>query len=380
MKISDFIVVHFDEVLIDWLVFVRRNVAIAEDLEDGAIRDQAESLLRQIADAVRRQKDPPSQPAAQADEIAAAPLGRAACAHAATRVLQGFTLEQMVAEYRALRSNVILRWTRDVSDFSREAHDDQIRFNDALDRALVASTAHYVSRLEMARDLFLGVLGHDLRTPLAAIIHSTALLRFPRVADDLRQEAVGRVSNSAMRMDRMIQDLLDLTRTRQGTRLPMKPCACNLEEIGKQALDELAAFHPGAKVLLKSSGHLQGTWDSERITQLLSNLVDNAIRHSAPDAPVTVELSGSTDTVHISVHNIGKAIPPAEQRMIFDPFKRGVHEPQAGSGSRAGLGLGLYIALQIARAHGGSIRVSSSADAGTRFVVTMARHGGMAVT
>ena len=380
MHISDFIVGHFGEILRDWRDFVRATVPVAEGLNDEALDDGAPDLLRAIAAAaVRADSTSAGQadaatPGASASPIHAA-LAHAALAHASTRVFQGFTLDQMVAEYRALRANVLSKWTLAVGDFSREAHDDQMRFNEALDTALADSAAQYAARLERARNLFLGVLGHDLRTPLAAIAHSAALLRHGAAAEGLRDEALERVGNSARRMDRMIQDLLDFTRTRLGTQLPMNPIACNVAELGKQAVDELSAFHPGTPIVFKAEGDLEGIWDCERIAQLLSNLVENAIRYRAGATPVSVEVRGLEGRIEISVHNVGKVIPPAEQKAIFDPLRRGLHEPPAGSAGEGGLGLGLYIAQQIAAAHGGGIRVSSSEAEGTRFLVTLARGG-----
>ena len=109
--------------------------------------------------------------------------------------------------------------------------------------------------------------------------------------------------------------------------------------------------------------------------QLLSNLVDNAIRHRTGSEPVTVELRGDKDRVAISVHNVGQVIVPSEQKAIFDPLRRGIHQAkvQPAPLGTAGLGLGLYIAEQIAVAHGGGIRLTSTAADGTRFIATVAR-------
>jgi signal transduction histidine kinase len=222
------------------------------------------------------------------------------------------------------------------------------------------------------------VLGHDLRTPLAAITHSASLLRRGDTTDGQRSEAVDRIAKSAGRMDLMIQDLLDFTRSRLGTQLPMKAGPANLEEVGRQAVDELTALNPHIPIVIRTSGDLAGQWDRERVMQLLSNLLDNAIRHRAGEEPVTVELSGEDHRVSISVHNVGQVVPPGEQEVIFDPLRRGINReanPPAGASS-AGLGLGLYIARQIALAHGGDVRLTSTAQTGTRFVATLARVAG----
>jgi signal transduction histidine kinase len=368
MRLSDFIVQRLDDILIAWVDSIRRTVPVAEALGDAALRDNAQAILLAVAQAV----------AGNADLESLDALTRATCVHAADRVAQGFTLDQMASEFRAVRADVIRRWTDEVHDFSRQAHDEQMRFNDVLDHAVAGSTAHYAARLERARDLFLGVLGHDLRTPLAAISHSASLLRRVDTSAAQRREAIERIAKSAGRMDLMIQDLLDFTRSRLGTQLPVNRVPCSLEELARQVIDELAALHPGVTIALDASGDSRGRWDSERVMQLLSNLVDNAIRHRVGDAPVTVALRGEPDRVAISVHNVGDPIPPSEQKAIFDPLRRGINQDVTPSpiASSAGLGLGLYIARQIAVAHGGDVRLTSTPEDGTRFVATLARGAG----
>ncbi len=370
MRLAEFIVDRLDDILASWVAFIRHTVPVAEGLEDAVLRDDAQALLAAVARAVAGDFDAPNLAA----------LGQAACVHAASRVAQGFTLDQMAAEFHALRSDVICRWTTQLRVFTRQVHEEQIRFNDVIDQALAGSTTHYAMRLEHARDLFLGVLGHDLRTPLAAISHSAALLQRGDTTEAQRSEAADRIAKSADRMDLMIQDLLDFTRSRLGAQLPMKAAPADLEAIARQVVDELSALNPDATVAFRTSGNLAGAWDRERVMQLLSNLLDNAIRHRTGGEPVTVELGGADDRVSISVHNVGAVIPPAEQEAIFDPLRRGVNQAPIPPtvGSSAGLGLGLYIARQIAISHGGDVRLTSTAETGTRFVATLDRIAGAA--
>jgi signal transduction histidine kinase len=372
MRLSDFIIAHSHDILMSWMAFVRGSVVAASHLEDADLRGHAAPILAALSPAL-------TAGVSQAQRVthvqAVESLEAAARAHAMNRVRQGFTLDQIMAEFGHVRSDVARRWTGEIQDFGRESHHDQLQFNDLLDRAMAVSTAHYAMRLELARDLFLGVLGHDLRTPLAAIAHSAVLLQRGDASDDQRIEAVERIAKSARRMDLMIQDLLDFTRSRLGTQLPMNPSPCNLEAIARQTMDELTAFHPGTTVRVNASGDLDGIWDSERLIQLLSNLVDNAIRHRTGSEPVTVELRGDEDRVEISVHNVGQVIVPSEQKAIFDPLRRGIHQTQGQPPpiGTAGLGLGLYIAEQIAVAHGGGIELTSTVAEGTRFTATVAR-------
>lgn len=364
MRLSDFIVDRTDDILAGWIDFIRRTVPAAQAVGDAALLSDPQSILTAVARAVEGGN-------AQALET----LSQAASLHAANRADQGFTLDQMSAEFRAVRSDIIRRWTGELREFGRRTHDEQIRFNDVLDQASAGAASHYAAHLERGRDLFLGVLGHDLRTPLAAISHSASLLRRAGTTSEQRAEAVERIVKSAGRMGLMIQELLDFTRSRLGTQLPMNPVTCDLEDIAKQVLDELSALNPGIVLAIKTRGDLSGRWDSDRVMQLLSNLLDNAIRHHTGDGPVTVQLRGEMDHVSIAVHNVGRPIPAAEQKAIFDPLRRGIDpgERQPPSSGSAGLGLGLYIARQIAVAHGGDVRLESTTEQGTSFVATLAR-------
>ena len=170
-------------------------------------------------------------------------------------------------------------------------------------------------------------------------------------------------------MNRMIGDLLDLTRTRLGNSIPVVRVPIDLEPLCTQVIAELEALHPPGGLRLACSGDLHGEWDGDRIAQVLSNLVRNAIQHGKPGEPVDVVADGAEDGVLLTVHNHGTAIPPEGLATIFEPMTRHV----GGEASNQGLGLGLYIASQIAAAHGGSIGVTST-DTGTTFTVRLPRH------
>jgi signal transduction histidine kinase len=166
---------------------------------------------------------------------------------------------------------------------------------------------------------------------------------------------------------------IDFTRTRLGAGIPLARADSDLEEIGRQAVEEAAAYHPDRDVRFEASGPLRGSWDGARVSQALSNLVGNAVQHGAADTPVTVTARGGADDVSVAVHNRGPAILPAHLHQIFSPLKRirlGVPRPQdAGS-----MGLGLYIANEIVKGHGGRIDVDSSDGRGTTFTVHLPRY------
>jgi PAS domain S-box-containing protein len=219
------------------------------------------------------------------------------------------------------------------------------------------------------REHFVGVLGHDLRNPLTAIVTSAQLLLRYGDLPERQSKVVGRVATSADRMARMIDDLLDFARSRLGGGFPIHPQRIDLRTLCEQVVEELEFAYTRA-IPVDAQGDLWGNWDPDRTAQAVSNLVGNAIQHSG--AEVHVRLRGDADTVTLQTHNRGPPIPPEVLPHVFEPGRRGP--------SRAGgLGLGLFIVQQIVLAHGGTIDVKSTAQTGTVFTVRLprkARHKG----
>ncbi|MDC0723431.1 sensor histidine kinase [Nannocystis bainbridge] len=219
------------------------------------------------------------------------------------------------------------------------------------------------------QEMFMAVLGHDLRSPLSAILMATSLgLR--RSPDDRTRRVLHQIAGSGQRMLRMIEQLLDVTRIRAAGGLEVRLARTDLAAICRIIIDEHQQANPAARIVLDVRGETRGTWDVDRLSQLASNLIGNAIQH-AEGAPVaTAQVDGRDPAVvRFVVHNRG-AIAPELLSTIFDPF----HRAAQGSAKTAGLGLGLYISEQIAVAHGGSVVVESTRAGGTYFRVELPRH------
>lgn len=215
-------------------------------------------------------------------------------------------------------------------------------------------------------EMFTAVLGHDLRGPLDAVMTASALIQ-SRAQEDVVRETAARIRSSGRRMTRMIEDLLDLTRARLGGGIPVHRTPANLATVIDRVVQEAQTSHPDRVVLRFVEGNLEGEWDADRLQQIVSNLVGNAIRHGVPTEPIVVRVDGSSpDDVAFSVANSG-VIPPDVLPSIFDPFYSGRQEHADG------LGLGLYIAQQIADAHHGSIEVDSRPGEPTTFTVRLPR-------
>jgi phosphoserine phosphatase RsbU/P len=218
------------------------------------------------------------------------------------------------------------------------------------------------------REQFIAVLGHDLRNPLASIAAGARLMLKAKTPEDaLRLEAM--MQSSVGRMAKMIESVMDLARGRLGGGISLSKAITAVEPVLDQVVAELVAAHPERRIDTKFEVERPVFCDPARIAQLFSNLLGNAISHGAPDQPVLVEASASAEMFELSVANAGAAIPEGARKRLFQPFYRGeAHGPSQG------LGLGLYIAAEIAKAHGGSIGVASS-QAETRFTFQMPLEG-----
>jgi len=260
-------------------------------------------------------------------------------------------------------------------DFLYKPIESQILKNKAsvffqLDRQRRQLDRELHERTETLRlnEMFTALLAHDLRNPLNAIVTSAHLVH--RIAGErVAKDAAARILSSGQRMSRLIEDMLDLARARIGGGIAVKPQDGDFEVLVGAVVREHQAASPDRNIEVVSSGALDGQWDPERIAQVASNLIGNAIKHGDPRSPVRVLLDGTgRDAVVFSVENDG-FIPRERQAGLFDPFKDG----QQRVGRNEGLGLGLYIVQQIVSAHAGRIDVRSEQDRRTIFRVQLPR-------
>jgi PAS domain S-box-containing protein len=219
--------------------------------------------------------------------------------------------------------------------------------------------------VEEARERFIAVLGHDLRTPLAAIDlsaeHLASADAFKQPEERLRiAKLIGRCSG---RMKRMIADVLDFTRGRLGGGIPLSLTPTDFGQVCRDAVTELLAVHSSRKIVVETSGDLVGVWDAGRVEQVVSNLIGNALEHGADPVRVTIRGQGDELVLEINNQNLGPPVPAELLPLLFEPFRRGAPDDHHSTG----LGLGLYIASEIVRAHGGTIEATSSLAEGTTF-------------
>jgi PAS domain S-box-containing protein len=234
-----------------------------------------------------------------------------------------------------------------------------------------------LSRALAFREQVLGILGHDLRNPLAAVRALASLLSRREGLPESVRESLSEIERAGKRMLEMIRTLLDFTTSRFTGRLPVVPVPMDLHALCRGVVEELLAADPNRTIELDFEGDGRGTWDPARLAQVVSNLVGNAIQHGARHAPVRLSVGGDEEHVVLKVANQGSPISRALMPVLFEPFCRG---PAGRDASQSrGLGLGLYIARQIVDAHGGAITVESTSEQGTTFTVRLSRTAGVPV-
>lgn len=271
-------------------------------------------------------------------------------AHALRRVVAGLAEE----------AEALLRRAAVERAAAAREREQLIRERDAALAEARRAVAETTSR-QRAVDYILGIVGHDLRNPLGAIHMSAALLQKRGALEGWQARTVDRMRSSAGRMARIIADLLSYTRTRLGNGLPIDRREARLDEIARRAVDELSAANPEREIRVAADGDLAGVWDPDRLEQLVSNLVSNALDHGDGAAPVRVELAGDPEACVLRVCNRGPAMPPEVRDHLFEPFSR---PPDEKSRKGSGLGLGLFISREIVRGHGGEISIASDAPEG----------------
>jgi signal transduction histidine kinase len=248
---------------------------------------------------------------------------------------------------------------------------DLIAFHLDAHRRIASSTADLVNEKRTAelRDQFIAVLGHDLKNPLASISAGARLLQRKKLDADANG-LLDLMQKSVKRMAAIIDDVLDLARGRLGQGISLVERGLHpVEPFIRQVVSELQAGHPARIIDARVAPGIEVRCDRSRLGQLLSNLVANALTHGSSDKPVLVEAGVNDGRFELSVVNFGAPIPGAIQADLFKPFIRG---PRSAGEARTsqGLGLGLYISAEIARAHGGTLTVASDATE-TRFTLSM---------
>lgn len=369
MKLSSFITRHMEAILSEWDEFASQH-GPADGMTRAALRDHAREMLQAIALDIETSQDSGEQYEKSregANDDGGDP-DTAAAIHGAARQASQFSLLQLSSEFRALRATVLRLWLPQVDALSGSAIREMIRFNEAIDEALAESIMAFSERAEHAQDLFLAILGHDLRGPLAGMSLAGDLLVKLDSGQEETRKLGARVKRGARLMSGMVDDLLGYTRTQLGSGMAMSPVDGDMAEACESAAADARAMYPGTTFDLDTASGLQSAFDPVRMHQLLTNLLANAAQYGAKGEPVVLRARRDGDSVQVRVNNRGPVIPDSSLREIFKPLV----QIGAGSGDArpsSSMGLGLFVSREIALAHGGTLEATSSESAGTTFEV-----------
>jgi len=372
ISLADFIRENTGQIIAEWQKFAQTLTHSGNEQTPLALRDHIQEILAFIV------KDIES-PQTSAEQIQKSQGGKerdssitAAETHAALRLAGGFDIDQMVSEYRALRASVIKLWSRANTQMNSAYVKDLTRFNESIDQELAESVSHYTQKVAYSKDLFVGILSHELRNPLNVIAMSAQLMLNIGSPNERHGMLASQIVESTTRITSLVDDLLDMTRARFGSGLPVVRVPMDIEFITQQIIDEMRSKNPSRTINLVFSGDGKGGWDKPRIAQILSNLIGNAIQYGFKDSIIGITVKCDVEDIVISVHNKGMPIPPEKMANLFDALSRAVIDTGDHPGA-VNLGLGLYITKEIVVSHGGTIDVTSTEEDGTTFTVQLPR-------
>ena len=383
MRLAKFILANIELILAEWEAFAL-TLASGANMTKLALRDHSQAILLAAARDMEvkqslAQQEEKSQGEGGADTPESDRLDIASARHAEERVGAGFDIVEVVSEYRALCASVLRLWRKDLPQPNLDDIDDITRFNEAIDQSLAEAIHSYTERLDRSRQLFLAILGHDLRNPLTAIRMGAQLVS-PKRGDLNSIEALSMIGAESEAMAKLISDMIDFASTLLGSAMPLNCELVDLQMLCREVVDGFRASHPLRTLHFNPRGDLAGNWDAARIRQVVSNLLGNALQHGSPVGPVELSADSEGSTVVLSVHNEGAPIPTEALPTLFDPLVRHATTESVLQRAPGSIGLGLYIVREIVNAKGGTITVSSTAQQGTTFTVRIPRQLELKVT
>lgn len=370
-RLHEFVRDNLEEILVEWESFAR-TLPMTQTMDVPTLRDHAREMLLVIAQDLETPQtagEAKEKSKGNADASDTEVPTTAAQEHGAGRAGSGFTIAHMLSELRALRASVLRLWTRKHPQLESTDLGDMTRFNEAIDQIIAESVMQYSQDIGQSKDRFLAILGHDLRNPIGAITMSATFMLDTGELPEPHRTLVMRIDRSARRMQSMVNDLLDFTRTRFGDAIPIAREEMDVTRMVRDVVAEVATRYPDTRINVDANGEVRGQWDCGRLTQALTNLVTNAVEHGAARSRIKIAARGTADEAVISVQNMGPVIRDVDLPRLFEA---GTHS--SSSDARDGhLGLGLYIVDKIVEAHAGRIDVRSNDTEGTTFTIHLPR-------
>lgn len=361
MRLAPFILRDMEHILSQWEAFAATHTPAASGMSPLQLRDHAREILEAVAKDLSTVQTRDAQAAKSmglAPKLFDAPQTSAET-HGFLRACSGFDIKQLTSEFRALRASVMRLWM-DACQPDTPHLDDIIRFNEAIDQALTESIAFFSGHVEQARNLFLGMLGHDMRSPLMTITMTASYLAKLNSGAEVSQ-AAARLISGGKQMHALLDDLVDFNRTTLGVGILIHRTYGDLAALFADELEDLRTKYSDRQLELEVTGDARGCWDGPRLKRVLGNLVVNAIKYGVPHTPVHVAVTGEESHVHFQVKNAGPSIDQWTLNQMFEPLQRGL-VPDNSEKVDDGLGLGLFIVREIVKAHRGEINARSEND------------------
>lgn len=352
--VSDFLRAEVATIATEWVALACERLPVLQKLERGALIDHLPEFLIGLAAWIDGDEE----------------LGRTGFTalvegHALQRLGHGIPLSTVSSEYQLLRTVIITKLL--VIEGSEQNRRLLIRFHEGVDFATAQAIHAFADRRDNLRERFISILGHDLRNPLNAILLGASAINSARCSQPKHETIAATVQRSALRMQRMIGDVMDFAHAHLGDGIPVVPVRCDLGMITREALNELIAGNPDRDLAIETRGDLAGYWDHDRVLQAMSNLIANAIQHGTD--PIRIEVLEGADKLAVTTRvTNGGTIPADLVDQLFVPFG----PRRAAESRRAGLGLGLFIVQQIALGHGATCAIRS-ADGQTMFEIVWPR-------
>lgn len=319
MRLAEFIKAHAETIVAEAARYAKTLAPLAHE-SDKTLRNHIPKILDAIVlDLEHNQTGEEAHTKSLGQAVT--PVGRptsAAQTHGRLRAKSGLQMAQLVAEYRALRAGVLRLWAEEEPDEVTVA--DVVRFNEAIDQAIAESVEFFSEETDQLRNVFLGVLGHDLRGPLNAILLTAELISRKTKLQPLSE--VGVLIRSGRRMASLLDTLLQYNRTALGGGMTIHREPTDLAQACASEVELLKAAHPDSEIDLNVEGDCSGDFDASAVRQALSNLVNNAVAYG-DDGRISLSLVGNNSTVSLKVSNTGPEIPTAEIPALFNALQRG---------------------------------------------------------
>ncbi|HSI70884.1 MAG TPA: sensor histidine kinase [Gillisia sp.] len=372
MKFTHFIKNHKEDITDEWVKFAQDNIEGINKLNLVEVQDHIKQMLDRIVESMETSEtDAEQEKKSKGNKNMLSGESKAAHQHGEQRADVGFDIMELSSEFRALRASVLRLWEAKSKTEKVEADfQDMIRFNEAIDELWMISLKRFDDKVHESKNWFMGILGHDLRNPLAAILGVQSILKLSNNLSEKEKSLISRSNSSVKRMTELINNLLELTNLRLGSGMTINKIQADLSKQGEKIVQELQLSYPEAEIIIETPGPVQGEWDVIRLDQLMTNLITNAIRYGKPGGPVTVSIAAKDKDAYFEVHNEGQPIPDSIKEMITTgKFTKNNGDPT----KKDSYGLGLYIVNEIVDGHKGKIDVVSNKETGTTFKIILPR-------